>query len=1679
MLAPVSYEPYLYKSYDELNCWQLVYSVLCDALGLEECPDPVQTIARLCEAWFKDELPIKIHEHDVLLIAMHDRAAHHVGIAISSTHFLHSTEHAGVKIEPIERWHPYIVQIARHQALMTYGEHRPTPPFLGNLKSDMVMLREVYSPIPARAGHIRETIAYYRPDDFVLPELGKDESRIVYHNGLPLDDETTLHVRAGDEVLTMPSLGNPGQLIVPLVSLAVGLGIQVLSNTLFKPKTPSQLAADGARSDTFAGPLSRFSPGGSVPILYGRRRIGLDFGIGIIEVVYQSRFIDKGAASQITRSILDHTLAPGEIGVFGQQASFTVQITGSPAQIFPRAGQRVKLSPGTTGNSRAKGTYRINRVKWPAFDRVIIHINNLKHFSPGALIGAELTFLQSFEVNATSENATLNLLGLALRGPISALHESTIEINKEPIDNFPEVAIETRLGTTPQLPIDDIVTTPLSIDIGQEYDVGGATLSHTSTSRIDRFVLNIDFNNGLIKFTNEGKPQDNRVTIEYRYQQGSGSFSQWRQVQIVAKSLSPVRTSIERAFLATDFYTIETRIAAIEQDDPAKGRFQPTLTTITESKRDRERYNGYALVWLSGIPADRVDGDVPNVTIVADGTPCRVGSFSAEPRFSDNPAWCTMDFLTRYTQTPDSKISLAAFQAWADECDVLVPSQQGSVPTGDVAIPRQPLPVIDQSRDTQTGRRRKHTMSYLIESPTREQTIVQEMMSPSRTELIRENGLWFPKVLRDELPSQLFNTGNMTNVSIRYTKDIDNVNVVDLEYNDKAANWERVPISYPKLEDQPADVRRISIDGRTIDNFEEALTVAQFELKQRQLPRVLMQYETNPEGFSLQPFDLIYISHSLPGWGESGRVAISAQNSTTTVVLDQSVNIDDAGGDYHLYIRFSDDSYETRPVVNPGVGEYGVLAVSTPYSQAPLGDIELWSFGRSLPEDTAVLPFRVIEAPKFDQTSGRMQVQCLEHVPNIYSDDPPTPPPPITILPTFRGLPPAILDLTATEFNDILTDGTRLATVLLSWDVDRINVGDAPYDGAVIQRRRVETASTTDQALTDVALTDALILASEEGAVTDFETVGDVRNGLRTFTDASVFPGDTYQYKVVPVSNRRVVGYVRAAYVLIQVSSERDAQDLIPPAPQNLRLVNTISTGAFESDAFEDSAFETELSPAAQGTEFEGPEAVFTWDIPKGDTVFASTQLIYDFCIEVWGTDLQGPLAFRVLPAFGQSDVYVSTSRYVFDQSTNEEQNALISKPKLRRFTIRVWTRNKQGMLSTPAQLTVENAAPSMANILPSLAPLNNALSISWRQYVPPRDIASYRILVDRVNPPRTNGDAIIDTSIAGVNVSYEALNLDAAEHYVQVIPYDTFGIGIGSQIATETPGISPEQFSFFFTNFVPSGIVFSANAATESIAWTAGTLNYDDRIGTPTIASIAAGSAQRIVTAEQLFVYYIDGETQFRSTQDRNVAFRSDRVVIALYSGGPTVNEIYGGKLDGSGIIVRTVGASQLVTGTAVVTETAQIAVLIITTELIDLTAIAEPVKEDIVGTIALTPGTPGPEAIIMSVTLDVTQMQYILFDAKGSFQVVSSTFPGQYAMFMRIREDDVAGAQVDQLPVTVYTYNTGDAPNVPWKLGDLFDASLLTGNKTFVVTAQMLTNPGGTVSTETNKFIADGRKR
>ena len=752
----------------------------------------------------------------------------------------------------------------------------------------------------------------------------------------------------------------------------------------------------------------------------------------------------------------------------------------------------------------------------------------------------------------------LSLLLSLGEGPMQEIEIPTIELNGQPLSNFgPILRFYTQLGTTPQTAIPRFSETRNSFADGREIPSGG--LLYTTTQAITSYQLTIAFEEGLVAFSSMGDKHHNRVILSLRHRGSpAGPWSAPNQLSVRQNKTSVIRVALRREGVPLAVHDIEVSVVHVEHTG-SNARFRAFLESVMEIQAGAEAYPGTVLLGLESVASENLSGAIPNVTVVVKGLRVRVGSFAAAPTWSQNPAWCLMDYLTnsRYgLGVPDAEINLPAFVTFAAYCDDLIEGQP------------------------------RHTLDMVIVEDA-EETILQ-ILAGCRGVLFKIQGQWTPAALRDDPPVQLLSWTNCTNVRLSYTRDPDRINVMEGRFADVEAAWEQSVITWPTEPNWPTPLYKSSIDLRGVTRRAAVMRHLHYELNRRLLPKLTLQMDCSLEALALTANTIFRFAHPLPGWGISGR--LQAGSTTTSLRLDEAVTFT-AGQVYHLYVRHENDTVETRPVVNPGSGTTQQITLSSPLSQVPVPVTSLYAFGESTPLDTAIREFRVVTLERLSDNTIR--INAVQHNASIYDDAVATPLPNIDTLFNPLGPPPPLTSLVLTELPRVGPDGRTRVVGNLSWDVAGLSTTYAPYGGALIYRREVTLNAMAGQnnSMGAVALAEGQSAGDSSGNFVRIATVGPA---VLDYDDPLVITGATYEYRVTPISMRGVPNNEGSLTGVLHIAGSTTPA-FFPGTIANLRLVGQ--------------------GPA--GTQFEGPDVHLEWD-KLTSVLFTETFFLREYVVEVW-----------------------------------------------------------------------------------------------------------------------------------------------------------------------------------------------------------------------------------------------------------------------------------------------------------------------------------------------------------------------------------------------------------------------------------------------------------------------------
>jgi len=1139
----------------------------------------------------------------------------------------------------------------------------------------------------------------------------------------PADWATTL-IQDHDEVWLIPRWGIEEGVLIPLliyavVGLAIGIATTALTYLLFPPAKPHIQQAVDEPTFSFEGIRTTIGPGNVVPVHYGSPRVAGQLLSAAVEQAMTVIDVDPSGATAGVSHAID-TVYGGDLSPDGTVGNPIVVVANGHGA---STGTHVDIG-GVTGKTATNGGWYVTYI-----DDNTVALNSSEGIDQRAYTGGGILVTldtpataPTRRVDAVAAAPTLNLLLGFGEGPIGGFLTETMEINGQPLGNFPQVLVYTRNGYSDQTPIPEFGETANTFADGRAIGVDPGIV-YTTTQAVQAFALNIAFQEGLFFLTKTGEKEENVTTLGYRYRvHPAGTWTSFSFFDVAAARTSAVRFGIRREGLPLAIYDVHVEFSHARHIDDVQAKWLPTLESVTEIQHNTNAYPNTPLLGLRAVATDALQGSLPNITLRILGRIIRVNEFTQNWNYTNNPAWCVMDMMThpRYgLGIPDAEIDLASFGVWGTYCASLVSGET------------------------------RHTFNYSLDRELRAQPALLEMAGNSRTLLLKDEGVWTAHPTLDETPVQLFNWANCTNVKLRYTRDPDRINVMEGRFANEENNFQQDVITWPTIDNWPAEVRKASLDLRGVTKPSEVMRALQFELNRRRFETLILEMDVALDALRMQRHDLFRFAHPLPGWGTGGRLLPGS--TTTTLLLDVPVTFV-TGKTYHVYIRHADLSTEVRTVNFPGAGTATAVTLAAALSHVP--DQErgtLWAFGESTPTETAVKIFRVTALQRKSDTT--VHLQGVIHNPSIYDEAVATALPVITNLFNPEGPPPPLTGLVLTEVTRIQASGASLRVVNLSWSVAALSGSFAPYGGAFILRRAVLDSSGAGVAQ---AGGDLGMIQGPNDANVNFMPLQELHGHVLDWDDYTVLTGTTYIYRVIPVSGRGVPNNTGGREGIIHVAGPT-TPDYFPGTVQQLRLKGQ-QVGA---------------------TEWEGRDLHIEWSPVADNGLFTTTFFVQDYLVEVWAPGQQYQLRATTVPA--QLPGATLSWSYTLEQNAEDQIRAGFGGAR-RDLWIYVWARTNTNRVSLqPAILIAINPPPDMGDMIPEVLPLFGAAKISWDQFAEPRDFHHYEVHLDTMTPPIAIEQ---DVGIAFQRF-YPAGLVAGTTYYTYILPYDTFGPGIPSHIAS------------------------------------------------------------------------------------------------------------------------------------------------------------------------------------------------------------------------------------------------------------------------------------------------------
>ncbi len=325
------------------------------------------------------------------------------------------------------------------------------------------------------------------------------------------------------------------------------------------------------------------------------------------------------------------------------------------------------------------------------------------------------------------------------------------------------------------------------------------------------------------------------------------------------------------------------------------------------------------------------------------------------------------------------------------------------------------------------------------------------------------------------------------------------------------------------------------------------------------------------------------------------------------------------------------------------------------------------------------------------------------------------------------------------------------------------------------------------------------------------------------------------------------------------------------------------------------------------GLIFNTPDLSVSFSYPPSNTYKPDT--LMDYVVEVWDLTTTSKKGTFIVPPN-------STRGGVFNLPfvTN---NAIFGTPT-RQFNLKIFSRDTIGDLSTAAQVTVNNPVPALTNW--TVTASFNSIYV----HITPStelDVKEYIVYASATANFTKNQSTLI---YAGPDVYNNFSVLAGTTMYYAISIADSFG-RTGSLISTEQGATSisadPDTFTYTGINFHPN------NPSVNRVTWDAITATKTTPSGVSTTWNIIANPIGALWTAGILYVYYIPGDIVLTTGTSLVAAIAAGGRILGTYRGGADMTADQGKAfISGDQVLAGTVGANNLVTNTAVITNAAQI---------------------------------------------------------------------------------------------------------------------------------------------------------
>lgn len=620
-------------------------------------------------------------------------------------------------------------------------------------------------------------------------------------------------------------------------------------------------------------------------------------------------------------------------------------------------------------------------------------------------------------ITSDGEKQYLNILYCGGEGPIDNI--SNIQLNGNPIANYSEVTVETRLGTNDQTVIPGFSDTFEDKSLSYKLNDSDWSIDTTDSFTADGLEIGIEWPRGLYRLTDSGSYADATVTFDIEYRKvGNTNWGKYsaQPISVTEKKSVSFRKVYRINNVPQGQYEVRCKLLNVS-GTTTRYTTDTYWTSLSSIMYDDFIRPNKVLIAIKALATDQLNGGTPSITWNQTRSTVRVWNpINAvyEDKPSDNPAWAAYDIIHYCRKLKNIHTGLyedvvygakkesmdySYFQQWADFC---------------IAKNLKFNMIINRKADIWNS--------------------VQPMETIGRGKIVlrgTKNSCIFDALSQ---PEGMFTMSNIIAGSFngQFLGLKDRANCLEVSYDDKNKDYQtQTFLVYTDgwATSEGVEVRnKVVLDGCV--TYEQAYREAKYRLRSNQYLREIVNFQADIDSIECQVGDVVLVQHDVPKWGlGSGRLK-SIEDKT--LILSSALAFEQ-GKSYIIKIRLSNNTLVEKTIIPIGSYQGSIMAtdtvmVASDFSDTPQSE-DVYSIGES---NKVAKPFKIVSITRDD--NFRREISALEYSEAIYAEDETIPDFDYS---SFDLKPIEVRNLTCKEETYTNKDKRIVSNIKCSWAIPR------------------------------------------------------------------------------------------------------------------------------------------------------------------------------------------------------------------------------------------------------------------------------------------------------------------------------------------------------------------------------------------------------------------------------------------------------------------------------------------------------------------------------------------------------------------------------------------------------------------------------------------------------------------